>query len=76
MNAVHIAATLLSTTSIVPFVVVFLDLEKGYDLASPLAIQETLNQKGIRGKLLPWIGTYFRSRAAKVRFQDYLPKHK
>lgn len=55
MSTAYSIATLLSTISTVPCVVVFLDLEKAFEPASPPAIQETQIQKGIRGNLLTWI---------------------
>ena len=35
--------------------VLFLDLEKAFELANPSAILETLVEKGAKGKLLHWI---------------------
>lgn len=67
---------LLSTISTVKSVVVFLDLEKAFELGSPLAIQETLIHKGIRGKLLTWIGDYFSIRTFEVIFQGHSTCHK
>ena len=75
MSTAHSIATLLSTVSTTSAVVIFLDLEKAFELASPLAIQESLAQKGIRGKLLAWIGDYFRNRRARVKFQGHLSQH-
>ncbi|XP_069997607.1 uncharacterized protein [Penaeus vannamei] len=51
MSTVHSIATLLSTIYTTPYVVVFLDLKKAFELGSPLAIQEILIHKGIRGRL-------------------------
>ena len=55
--------------------VVFLDLEKAFELASPLAIQETLIRKGVKGRLLAWIADYFSDRSANVRFQGHFSQH-
>lgn len=55
--------------------IVFLDLEKAFELASPLAIQETLIHKGVKGILLAWIADYFKNRSANVRFQGHLSQH-
>ena len=54
-STAHSISTLLSTICTSPAVVVFLDLEKAFELASPLAIQETLIHKGVKGRLLAWI---------------------
>ena len=75
MSTAHSIATLLSTINTGASVAVFLDLEKAFELASPLAIQESLIQKGIRGKLLAWIGDYFTNRTARVKFQGHLSQH-
>ena len=77
MSTSHSIATLLSTVSCVSSVVIFLDLEKAFEMASPLAILESLSRKGVRGRLLAWIEAYFQNRVARVRFQGhhsrYLP---
>ena len=72
MSTTHSIANLLLTISTYSSVVIFLDLEKAFELASPLAIMESLITKGIRGKLLAWISDYFHNRTARVRFQGHL----
>ena len=51
-------------------VIIFLDLEKAFELASKLAICEMLVHKGVKGKLLSWISDYLTDRTAQVRFQS------
>lgn len=50
---------------------IFLDLEKAFERASPEAILSTLANKGIEGRLLGWLGDFFRDREALVRFQGH-----
>ncbi|XP_050706457.1 uncharacterized protein LOC126991839 [Eriocheir sinensis] len=50
-------------------VVVFLDLEKAFELASAPAVLSILAEKGLRGRLLAWIGQYLQNRRAAVHFQ-------
>lgn len=52
--------------------VVFLDLEKAFELASPSAILEALAERGVAGKLLGWLTGYLSGRRARVRFQGHL----
>ena len=52
--------------------VVFLDLEKAFELANPIAMLETLVTKGIRGRLLKWVRDFLTARTARVRFQGRL----
>ena len=54
--------------------VVFLDLGKAFELASPLAILDTLATKGIKGKLLCWLREYLRERTARVKFQEHFSR--
>ena len=53
-------------------IVIFLDLEKAFELASRLAITEILIKKGVRGQMLSWLSDYLDSRQACVRFQGVL----
>ncbi|XP_050739898.1 uncharacterized protein LOC127009964 [Eriocheir sinensis] len=62
-------STLLSTILDRTAVVVFLDLEKAFELASAPAILSILAEKGVRGRLLAWIGHYLMGRQAAVRYQ-------
>ena len=71
----HSVATLLSHVGNEKSVVVFLDLEKAFELASPYAILETLEKKGVRGRLLAWIENYLQDRSARVRFQGHLSEY-
>ncbi|XP_076065326.1 uncharacterized protein LOC143039332 [Oratosquilla oratoria] len=50
-GAAHSIATLLAAVSNEPSITIFLDLEKAFELASPLAIQDTLDRKGVRSRL-------------------------
>ena len=67
---------LLSLVDNRPAVVVFLDLEKAFELASAHAILVALVQKGIRGRLLAWIEDYLLHRRARVRFQGRLSSYR
>ena len=49
--------------------VVFLDLEKAFELANPAAILSSLVNKGVKGHLLAWNKNYILNREARVRFQ-------
>lgn len=42
--------------------VAVVNLEKDFDVARLLAIQETLIHKGMGSRLLVWVGNYFRYR--------------
>ncbi|MEL6802231.1 MAG: reverse transcriptase domain-containing protein, partial [Bacteroidota bacterium] len=59
-----------------PALLIFLDLEKAFELASPAAILFTLVQKGIKGHLLAWIKGYMLNRQARVRFQGHVSTFK
>ncbi|KAK7046158.1 hypothetical protein SK128_024159, partial [Halocaridina rubra] len=50
-------------------VVVFLDLEKAFELANPAAILSSLAKKGVKGHLLSWVSNHVRNREARVKFQ-------
>ncbi|XP_064096330.1 uncharacterized protein LOC135208112 [Macrobrachium nipponense] len=50
-------------------IVVFLDLEKAYELASAAAILEALADKAVKGNLLAWAKGYMQNRQARVTFQ-------
>ncbi|XP_076041774.1 uncharacterized protein LOC143025660 [Oratosquilla oratoria] len=65
----HSVATLLSHVGQGTATVVFFDLEKAFELASPLAITHTLAERGIQGRLLKWILDYLQDRSCRVRFQ-------
>lgn len=52
-----------------PAIVVFLDLEKAFELASPTATADVLVTKGISVLLMKWTPNYFNERSARVRFQ-------
>ena len=64
-------ASLLCTVKAQPAVVVFLDLEKAFELASPTAIADALAIRGVKGRLLRWTHDYLRNRTAKVKFQGH-----
>ena len=57
---------LLAQVNHSPTIVVFLDLEKAFDLASPHAILTALVGKGVRGKLLASLWDSLLHRRAKV----------
>jgi len=64
-------ATLLSLTDGNDSVIVFLDLEKAFELANHDAILHALAEKGVKGKLLKWVKDYLSNRKARVRFQGH-----
>lgn len=51
--------------------VVFLDIEKAFELANPLAILDILIKKGVTGQMLMWIRDYLTERKARVTFQGH-----
>lgn len=55
-------------------IAVFLDLEKAFELASPLAILSALARKGIGGKLLAWLREFLHGRGGQVRFQGHVSR--
>ena len=59
-----------------PAVVVFLDIEKAFELACPDAILEALVMKGVRGRLLAWLRDYLRGRKSRVRFQGVVSEYR
>ncbi|XP_027224934.2 uncharacterized protein [Penaeus vannamei] len=64
--------TLLSLLDGKDSIVVFLDLEKAFELANKDAILSSLAEKGLKGKLLCWLQDYLTDRHAKIRFQGHL----
>ena len=50
-----------------PTLVVFLDLEKAFELASPHAVLTALIEKDVRGKLLAWLRDYLLHRRSRAR---------
>ncbi|XP_050705387.1 uncharacterized protein LOC126990784 [Eriocheir sinensis] len=60
---------LLSSITGCKAVVVFLDLEKAFELASTPAILSTQAAKGVHGRLLSWVGDYLQGRTTSVRYQ-------
>ncbi|XP_050724597.1 uncharacterized protein LOC127002559 [Eriocheir sinensis] len=61
--------TLLSGIVGCKAVAVFLDITKAFEMASTPAILSVLAAKGVRGRLLSWVGQYLQGRTAAVRFQ-------
>ena len=68
--------TLLTQANHRPTLVVFLDLEKAFELASPHAILAALVRKGVRGRLLAWLQDYLQHRRARVKFQGLKSSYK
>ena len=64
-------ASLLASINDRPAIVIFLDLEKAFELASPTAIAHALASKGVSGRLLQWTHDYLCDRSAKVRYQGH-----
>lgn len=88
MSTTH--STLLGTICHALSVVIFLDLEKAFELICPLAVKNLITHMGIRVasplaiqetlinmeiRCRLWIDDYFRKRTAKVRLQGHLPQH-
>ncbi|XP_076052833.1 uncharacterized protein LOC143032247 [Oratosquilla oratoria] len=61
--------TLLNQVNHRPAIVVSLDLEKAFELASPHAILAALARKGVMGRMLAWLRDYLQHRRARVKFQ-------
>ena len=69
---------ILATVNNKKATVLFLDLEKAFELANPVAILETLVEKGAKGKLLHWIKNNILRKRGRVMFQvvsDYKQLH-
>lgn len=49
-------------------IIVFLDLEKAFELDNKEAITSLLAQRGVAGRLLAWINDYLHERRARVQF--------
>ncbi|XP_064089185.1 uncharacterized protein LOC135203381 [Macrobrachium nipponense] len=62
-------ADVMSTINERKAIVVFLDLEKAYELASAAAILEALADKAVKGNLLAWAKGCTQNRQARVTFQ-------
>ncbi|XP_045105294.1 uncharacterized protein LOC123500720 [Portunus trituberculatus] len=60
-------ASLLAEINNIPAIVVFLDLEKAFELASPTSIADKLVTRGVSGRF--WTHDYLTDRKAKVKFQ-------
>ena len=52
-----------------PAVIVFLDLEKAFELANPSAILNSLANRNVKGKLLSWIKEFLTERKANLKYQ-------
>ena len=64
--------SILTTINDNPAVVVCLDLEKAFELASAPAILDNLVKKNIKGDLLAWAKDVLLNRQARVKFQGAL----
>ena len=71
-STAHSIASLLTYLQQGSAVVVFLDLEKAFEIASPVSILTALAEKGINGYMLRWLQDYFHGRSARVKFQGHL----
>lgn len=60
---------LMTTVTSRKAAVVFVDLEKAFELASAPAILESLAKRGVKGKLLKWTQDFLQERKATVTFQ-------
>lgn len=52
-------------------IIVFLDLEKAFELANKEAIFSLLARRGVAGRILAWTRDYLRERKARDRSQGY-----
>ena len=66
---------LLSLIDNSPAVVVFLDMEKAFELACADSILEALVKRGVKGRLLAWLSDYLRGRHARVKFQGQVANY-
>ena len=67
--------TLLSLINNCPTVVIFLDMEKAFELACAESILGALVERGVRGRLLAWLSDYLRDRHARVKFQGQVANY-
>ena len=51
-----------------PSAIVFLDLEKAFELANPTAILNNLANRKVKGKLLSWIKDFLTERKANLKY--------
>lgn len=63
---------LLSQVSHGPAVVVFFDLEKALELASPHSGLKALVRKGVNGKLLARLHNYLQYRRSRIKFRTLM----
>lgn len=60
-----------------PSYIVFIDLEKAFELANPSLVLSLLADKGITGSSLAWVRNFMEHRSIRVKYQqktsDYLP---
>ena len=56
--------------------IAFLDYEKAFELANPVAVLHSLVRKGIKGHLLAWNKNYLLNRQARVKFQGKISEYK
>lgn len=68
-------ASLLSSVKDRKAVLVFMDLEKAFELANPQAILASLSERGIGGRMLAWVSDYLKERSARVKFQGCLSRY-
>ncbi len=54
--------------------VLFLDLEKAFELANKTVILDLLQKRGVTGNMLAWIEQYLSNRRGKVKFQNKYSK--
>ena len=67
---------ILATVNNKKATVLFLDLEKAFELANLAAILETLVEKGAKGKLLYWIKNNVLRRRGRVKFKGVVSNYK
>lgn len=52
-------------------IIVFLDLEKAFELANAEAILSLLAKRGVAGNILAWTKDYHHERQARIRYQGH-----
>ena len=68
--------SILSTINNKPALVIFIDLEKAFELANPQAILSCLVEKSVQGRLLAWTKNSLTNRQARVKFQGHISEFK
>ena len=71
----NILTTLAKASSTSACTIIFIDLEKAFELISKDVIVDLLIKKGVKGNMLGWIADYLTDRQARVRFQGHYSEY-